>query len=151
MTKMRHILLVEDNLLDVQLTEEAFTEVSKNSKLHVVRDGKSALDYLFALEGYSDRHLFPLPELVLLDLKMPDIDGLEVLHRIKADSQLKSIPVVILTSSKERQDIASCYESGANSYLVKPVSFNDFVELVRHIDQYWLSCNVTLRELEAKG
>ena len=148
MKKKRSFLLVEDNVMDVQLTQEAFAEVASSVALQIVRNGRDALDYLFGRDKYANRLDYPLPELILLDLKMADIDGLEVLQQLKSTPLLKCIPVVILTSSRERKDLLASYGGGANSYLHKPVSYDDFVELIKGIDAYWGRLNVPIYELE---
>jgi CheY-like chemotaxis protein len=137
-----HILLVEDNRMDVELTLDAFREVRLVNPVHVAPNGREALDYLFGRGKYADREAYPLPRLILLDLKLPGIDGFEVLRQIKATPVLKRLPVIILTSSKEDGDRILSYDSGANSYLVKPVSFEGFLDIVRQIKGYWLSLNV---------
>ncbi len=142
MDKLAHILLVEDNRMDVELTLDAFHEAKLLNTIHVASDGTEALDYLFGRGKFADRNAFPLPNLVLLDLKLPGVDGFEVLRQIKSTPILKRLPVVILTSSKEEGDRALSYDQGANSYLVKPVSFDGFLGVVRQIDGYWLSLNV---------
>ncbi len=142
MGKPAHILLVEDNRMDVELTLDAFKEAKLLNAIHVAPNGQAALDYLFGRSKYADRNAYPLPSLILLDLKLPGIDGFEVLRQIKAAPILKRVPVVILTSSKEEGDRALSYDAGANSYLVKPVSFEGFLEVVRKIEGYWISLNV---------
>jgi CheY-like chemotaxis protein len=142
MNKLAHILLVEDNRMDVELTMDAFHEAKLLNTIHVASNGQEALDYLFGRGRYADRKAFPLPNLVLLDLKLPGIDGFEVLRQVKSTPILKRLPVVILTSSKEEGDRALSYDRGANSYLVKPVSFDGFMGVVREIEGYWLSLNV---------
>lgn len=142
MAESVRILLVEDNEMDVELTLGAFREGRLSNAITVARDGQEALDYVFAQGQYADRRAHPLPNLILLDLKMPKIDGYEVLRRIKSAPEVKRIPVVILTSSKEEGDRALGYDNGANSYLVKPVSFDGFLKVVREIENYWLSLNV---------
>ena len=137
-----HILLVEDNPMDVELTLDAFKEAKLLNTIHVSPNGQDALDYLFGSGVYVDRNAYPMPNLILLDLKLPGIDGFDVLRRVKAAPGLKRLPVTILTSSKEEGDRALSYDIGANSYLVKPVSFDGFLEVVRMIDGYWLSLNV---------
>jgi len=137
-----HILLVEDNRMDVELTLDAFREARLMNPVHVATTGQEALDYLFGRGKYADRETYPLPRLILLDLKLPGIDGFEVLRRIKATPVLKRLPVIILTSSKEDGDRVLSYDCGANSYLVKPVSFEGFLEIVRQIKGYWLLLNV---------
>jgi two-component system response regulator len=148
MNKPAHILLVEDNRMDVELTLDAFHEAKLLNTIHVASDGKEALDYLFGRGQFADRKAFPRPNLVLLDLKLPGIDGFEVLRQIKSTPVLKRLPVVILTSSKDEGDRALSYDRGANSYLVKPVSFDGFMGVVRQINGYWLSLNVAPPESE---
>lgn len=142
MDKCVHILLVEDNCMDVELTLDAFRESRLMNPVHVARDGQEALNYLFGQGKYTDRETYPLPRLILLDLKLPGIDGFEVLRQIKAAPVLKRLPVIILTSSKEEGDRTLSYDTGANSYLVKPVSFEELLHIVRQIKGYWLSLNV---------
>ncbi len=142
MNNPAHILLVEDNRMDIELTLDAFREVRLGNRVDVAANGQEALDYLFGRGKYGDRTTYPLPNLVLLDLKLPGVDGFEVLRQIKATPILKRLPVVILTSSKEEGDRALSYDSGANSYLVKPVSFEGFLDVIQQIDGYWLSLNV---------
>lgn len=147
MAKLAQILLVEDNQMDVVLTLDAFKEARLKNKVNVTRDGQEALDYLFGRNKYADRSLYPLPNLVLLDLKMPGVDGFEVLRQIKNTNMLKRIPVIILTSSKEEGDRALSYDIGANSYLLKPVSFDGFTDVVRRIDDYWFTLNIGAPEV----
>jgi len=142
MNSPMHILLVEDNRMDVELTLDAFREVHLENRIDVATNGQQALDYLFGQGKYSDRKLYPMPNLILLDLKLPGVDGFEVLRQIKSTPILKRLPVIILTSSKEEGDRALTYVIGANSYLVKPVSFDGFLGVIRQIDGYWLSLNV---------
>lgn len=142
MEKLAHILLVEDNRMDIELTLDAFHEAKLVNTIHVASTGQEALNYLFGVNHYADRNAFPMPNLVLLDLKLPGIDGFEVLRQIKTTPILQRLPVVILTSSKEEGDRALSYDRGANSYLVKPVSFSGFLDVVRQIEGYWLSLNV---------
>jgi CheY-like chemotaxis protein len=143
MDNSAQILLVEDNQMDVVLTLDAFREAKLKNKVNVSRDGQEALDYLFGQGKFADRTLFPMPNLILLDLKMPGIDGFEVLRKIKGTDKLKRIPVVILTSSKEDGDRALSYDIGANSYLLKPVSFDGFTDVVKKIDDYWFTLNIS--------
>ena len=131
------VLLVEDNPDDEALTLRAFKKNNIFNEVTVARDGQEALDYFFG-EGASER---PAPTVVLLDLKLPRIDGLEVLRRIRADPRTRLQPIVILTSSKEEQDIVSGYSLGANSYIRKPVDFSQFMEAIRQIGLYWLVLN----------
>ncbi|MBN1876041.1 MAG: response regulator [Anaerolineae bacterium] len=148
MNQSAHILLVEDNRMDVELTLDAFHEAKLLNTIYIASNGQEALDYLFGRGKYTDRNAFPLPNLILLDLKLPGIDGFEVLRQIKSTPILKRLPVVILTSSKEEGDRALSYDRGANSYLVKPVSFDGFLSVVRQIEGYWLSLNVAPPEGE---
>lgn len=142
MPKPVHILLVEDNRLDVELTLDAFRESGLLNEVHVAVNGQEAIDYLFGQGRYTDRGLHPRPDLILLDLKLPGLDGFEVLRRIKGEDILRRIPVIILTSSKEEADRAMSYDIGANSYLLKPVRFEDFIKVIRQIEGYWLLLNV---------
>lgn len=141
MNKSHVILLVEDHPDDEELTRLAFKNCEFANELVVARDGQDALDYLFATGKYSGRDICEQPQLVLLDLKLPKVDGLEVLQRIRADERTKFLPVVILTSSKQRQDMINSYSLGANSYIQKPVDFNQFAEDVCQIGMYWLMLN----------
>ncbi|MBI5964585.1 MAG: response regulator [Chloroflexi bacterium] len=142
MEKNAHILLVEDNRMDIELTLDAFKEARLKNTIQVAKNGEEALDYLFGRGKYADRESYPMPNLVLLDLKLPRVDGFEVLRQVKSEPILKRLPVVILTSSKEEGDRALSYDIGANSYLVKPVSFDGFLGVVRQIEGYWLTLNV---------
>ena len=142
MPKPAHILLVEDNRMDIELTLDAFKEARLGNTVHVAKNGEEALAYLFGWEQYGDRKQYPLPDIILLDLKMPGIDGFEVLRRVKAAPELKRLPVIILTSSREEGDRALSYDCGANSYLVKPVSFEGFLKVVEQVQSYWLILNV---------
>jgi CheY-like chemotaxis protein len=135
------ILLVEDNPDDVILTERALKKSHILNKLIVTKDGAEALDFIFGTGTYSDRDMRIMPEVILLDLKLPKIDGLEVLKRIRSDPRSKILPVVILTSSKEESDLIRGYTLGANSYIRKPVNFNQFVEAIRQLGLYWLVLN----------
>jgi len=135
------ILLVEDNPDDVELTRQALQKNKIANHLDVAGDGAEALDYLFCQGAYADRDPHNLPKLILLDLKLPKLGGLQVLKRLRADERTKLIPVVILTSSREEHDLISSYKSGANSYVRKPVDFNKFVEAVHNIGLYWLLIN----------
>ncbi len=142
MNKPAHILLVEDNRMDVELTLDAFREVRLENQVSVARDGQEALDYLFGQGKYADRKEYPLPDIILLDLKMPGIDGFGVLRKVKNTPILKRIPIIVLTSSTDEGDRALSYDNGVNSYLVKPVSFGGFLEMVSKIEDYWISLNV---------
>lgn len=136
------ILLVEDNQQDELLTIRALKKNNIKNEIVVCRDGEDALDFLFARGKYSDRDRSHLPQLVLLDLKLPKIDGLGVLKQVREDSIYKNLPVVILTTSDEEQDIASGYALGVNSYVKKPVDFIEFSEAVKLLGVYWLVLNV---------
>ena len=138
---MSEILLVEDNPDDVDLTLRAFAKSNIANEVVVARDGVEALDYLFATGAHAGRASAPLPQVVLLDLKLPRIDGLQVLERVRANPKTRLLPVVILTSSTEQRDLASGYTLGANSYIRKPVDFQEFVEAMRHLGLYWLLLN----------
>jgi two-component system response regulator len=135
------ILLVEDNPDDEVLTLRAFKKNNIGNEVLVARDGAEALDYLFGTGAYSDRDTRVVPAVTLLDLKLPKIDGLEVLQRIRSDDRTKFMPVMILTSSKEEQDLINGYKLGANSYIRKPVDFSQFVEAIRQLGLYWLVIN----------
>jgi two-component system response regulator len=135
------ILLVEDNPHDLELTLHALKQNNIANHIEVVRDGEEALDYLFRRRGYSTLQLNAKPRLVLLDLKLPKVDGLEVLKEMKADPDIRRIPVVILTASREEQDVIRSYELGVNSYIVKPVDFDKFIEAVKQLGLYWLLLN----------
>lgn len=138
---MKTILLVEDNPDDAALTLRAFKKHNVINEIIVAGDGVEALDYLFATGAYLGRENCALPQLVLLDLKLPRLDGLEVLRRLRADARTRLLPVVILTSSDEEQDILQGYNLGANSYIRKPVDFDEFMEAVRQLKLYWLVLN----------
>jgi len=135
------ILLVEDNPDDEVLTLRAFERNGLANEIVVTRDGAEALDYLFAIGRFADRDLAVVPTLILLDLKLPKVDGLEVLKRLRDDSRTCALPVVILTSSREEQDLVESYRLGANSYVRKPVDFDHFVEAARQLGLYWLVLN----------
>ena len=135
------ILLVEDNPDDVALTERAMQKAHILNKLVVAQDGVEALDYLFGTGKWAGRDLSDVPQVVLLDLKLPRVDGLEVLRRIRANERTKLLPVVILTSSREESDLTSGYSLGANSYIRKPVNFGQFAEALRQLGLYWLLLN----------
>ena len=135
------ILLVEDNPTDVELTLRAFNARNFANQVFVARDGAEALDFFFGDGSHPLRDIGVVPKVVLLDLKLPKIDGLEVLRRLKADERTRTIPVVILTSSREEPDIAAAYRLGANSYIVKPVDFEAFARAVSEVGLYWLLLN----------
>jgi two-component system response regulator len=135
------ILLVEDNPSDIGLTKRAFEKNHIQNELVVAEDGQEALDYLFGAGPYAGRDISIMPALILLDLKLPKVDGLEVLRRVRGHELAKRLPVVILTSSREEHDVAVSYDLGANSYIRKTVYFQQFAEAVRALDLYWLVLN----------
>ncbi len=135
------ILLVEDNLADAELTLYALRRNNLANSIHVVRDGEEALEFLFCRGAYSERSFDHPPKLVLLDLKLPKVDGIEVLYQIKSDPRTKPIPVIVLTSSKEERDLIASYQCGVNSYIQKPVDFDQFRETVKQLGLYWLLVN----------
>jgi two-component system response regulator len=135
------ILLVEDNPDDVELTLHAFKKNNLSNQIDVVRDGAEALEYLFCKGAYAVRHCGNGPRVILLDLKLPKVDGIEVLRQIKADPRTQMIPVVVLTTSREDRDVVETYKLGVNSYIVKPVNFEQFTEAVRQLGLYWLLLN----------
>jgi two-component system response regulator len=137
----RSILLVEDNSDDETLTIRAFEKHRIKNSIVTVHDGAEALEYLFCSGRYAQRKMTDLPEIVLLDLKLPKVDGLEVLRQIRADQKTRLLPVIILTSSKEEADLLEGYKNGANSYIVKPVDSDQFSECVRQLGMYWLILN----------
>jgi two-component system, response regulator len=135
------ILLVEDNPSDIELTLHAFSKHKLTNRIHVVRDGAEALDFIFGTGAYAGRDVADRPKVILLDIKLPKVDGLEVLRRIKDDPRTRTIPVVLLTSSREERDIIDGYNLGGNSYIVKPVEFDQFTDAVRELGMYWLLLN----------
>jgi len=135
------ILLVEDNQDDVELTLLAFREAGIGNQITVVRDGVEALDYVHSRAQYRDGDAADFPAVILLDLKLPRLGGIEVLQRLRADSRTRLVPVVVLTTSNEERDIVESYRLGANSYVRKPVDFNEFNEAVRQLGMYWLLMN----------
>ncbi len=140
------ILLVEDNPHDVKLALHAFQTHNLANQVHVVRDGAEALEFVFCTDRYAHCQIENGPKLILLDLKLPLVDGIEVLRRIKGDPRTQSLPVVVMTSSKEEPDVAECYRLGVNSYIVKPVDFDQFTEAVRQLGCYWLLLNQLPRQ-----
>jgi two-component system response regulator len=135
------LLLVEDNPQDLELALRALAKANLANRVHIARDGAEALDYLFCEGEQLGRGMLAGPKVILLDLKLPKVDGLDVLRRIKGDARTKSIPVVVLTSSKEQSDIVESYNLGVNSYIVKPVDFGRFTEAVSTLGLYWLLLN----------
>lgn len=138
----RTILLVDDNPDDVELTQLAFEKLQLDAEVVVARDGVEALEYLFAEGAFSSRDVRQLPRLVLLDLKMPRMDGFGVLKRIRGDERTRYLPVVVLTSSTEERDLIECYKLWANSYVRKPVNFREFEEVSRQLGLYWTTLNM---------
>ena len=134
------VLLVEDNADDAELTIRAFQKNNLTTNLHHVKDGAEALDFVFATGEYQHRNGIS-PAVILLDINMPKIGGKEVLQRIKSDARTKTIPVVVLTSSKENQDVKECYQMGANSYIVKPVGYENFMAVIKDLGLYWTVTN----------
>lgn len=137
------ILLVEDNPSDAELTLRALKKYNLANRVLHVKDGAEALEFLFANGAYNGRNVEHAPRVILLDLKLPKVDGLEVLRRIKADERARVIPVVVMTSSREDRDLEECYQLGVNSYIVKPVEFENFVKSVSELGFYWLLLNQT--------
>jgi two-component system response regulator len=135
------VLIVEDNSNDAELTIRALKKSNLTNKLMHVKDGAEALDFLFAQGVYADRKDEKNPKVILLDLKMPKLNGIEVLQALKSDERTKTIPVVVLTSSKEDPDIQKCYQLGVNSYVVKPVGFESFAKAVSELGLYWMLLN----------
>ncbi len=135
------ILLVEDSLEDLELTRRALRNANLGNHIHVARDGAEALDFVFCEGTHLGRQIEDTPKLILLDLKLPKVDGLEVLARIKGDPRTRLIPIVILTSSKEQTDVIKSYQLGVNSYIVKPVNFESFTAAVQELGMYWLLIN----------
>jgi CheY-like chemotaxis protein len=135
------ILIVEDTPQDLELTLRALRKAKLSNRIHVARDGAEAIEFVFCEGQYAKRQVDNVPKVILLDLKLPKIDGLEVLKRIKGDARTKNIPVVVLTSSREQQDVVESYQLGVNSYIVKPVNFERFVEAVQSLGMYWLLLN----------
>jgi CheY-like chemotaxis protein len=137
----KRILLIEDNSSDVELTRRALEKGHIANEVVVARDGKEALDYLWGGGAYAGRDVSDLPAVALLDLKLPKVPGLEVLRQVRADARVRRLPVVILTSSKEEEDLAAGYDLGANSYIRKPVDFVQFTQAIEHLGLYWLVWN----------
>jgi CheY-like chemotaxis protein len=137
------VLLVEDNPNDQELTLRALKKKNLCNRIHVVSDGAEALDFIFGKGNYVGRTAADLPKVVLLDIKLPKVNGIEVLQKVKSDPALRSLPIVMLTSSKEGPDVQECYRLGANSYIVKPVDMEQFLTAVQNIGLYWLMLNQT--------
>ena len=145
------ILLADDNDNDIELTIRAFNKHRIVNSIHVVHDGREALEYLFCTDRYAHRSITDLPKVVLLDVKMPFVDGIEVLRRIRSDPRTHELPVVMLTSSSLDRDAIECYNLGVNSYIVKPVDFEQFHEAARIIGFYWLFLNKARPHEDAAG
>lgn len=141
MTDAPDILLVEDNPHDVELTLHAFSQHHPGKHIHVVRDGAEALEFLFYTGTYARRPITGQPRLILLDMKLPLLDGIYVLRQIRSNTETSMIPAVVLTTSREQRDIYQCYRLGINSYIVKPVNFEEFSDVVRILGHYWLLLN----------
>ncbi|MCX9011436.1 MAG: response regulator [Candidatus Methanoperedens sp.] len=135
------ILLVEDNPNDAELTLRALKKNNLANKIHLVKDGAEALDYIFAAGAYAGRNVGNKPKVIFLDLKLPKVDGLEVLQKIKTDDRTRTIPIVVLTSSHEERDLVESYKFGVNSYIVKPVDFDKFIQAVAQLGMYWMLLN----------
>ena len=140
-TNIVEILLVEDSLEDLELTQRALRNAKLGNHIQIARDGAEAMDFIFCEGQHAGRRIEDSPKLILLDLKLPKVDGLEVLERIKSDPRTKHIPVVVLTSSKEQVDVIKSYQLGVNSYIVKPVNFEGFTAAVQELGMYWLLTN----------
>jgi len=140
------ILMVEDNPNDIELTLRSLDKYNLANEIHVVKDGAEALDYIFATGAYVGRATNGKPQVILLDLKLPKVDGLEVLRRIRADERTRTIPVIVLTSSTEERDIVDSYALDVNSYIIKPIEFNNFLHAVSEIGLFWMLLNKPLHE-----
>ena len=141
MNSNKAILLVEDNPDDEALTLRAFRKNNIRNEVVVARDGAEALDYIFARGRFAGRSVADLPQVVLLDLKLPKVDGIEVLRQLRGDPRTRVLPIVVLTSSKEERDLSECYRLGCNSYVRKPVDFDQFIDAARQLELYWLLLN----------
>ncbi len=141
MTETIDILLVEDNPDDIELTMRALKKGKIGNNIYVARDGEEALDFLLHRGGYSDKKKFPIPGLILLDLNLPKRNGIEILQKIKAEPILKRVPVIMLTTSKRDEDIMQSYDLGVNSYIMKPVEFDKFIQTIKNIELYWVLTN----------
>ena len=151
MTEEMDILLVEDNPEDAEITLRAFQKFHLVNKIHVARDGEEALECLFSTERYAGRPACSNIRLILLDLKLPKVDGMEVLQRCKSDPRTKHIPIVVLTSSREERDLIASYHLSVNSYVVKPVDFSQFTETVRQLGLYWMLLNQIPSDMSDEG
>ncbi|HEX6532081.1 MAG TPA: response regulator [Nitrospira sp.] len=149
MTNVMEILLIEDNPEDVEITLRAFQKHHIANKIHVVRDGEEALECLFSTGRYAEDSPCQNTKLILLDLKLPKVDGLEILQKCKSDPRTRHIPIVVLTSSREEQDLARSYDYGVNSYVVKPVDFPQFTDTIRQLGLYWILLNQMPAELNS--
>ena len=136
------ILLVKDNQMAIELIISAFNDKETDNSIHMVQSGEEAIDYLFGNNKYSARNIYPIPSIILLDLKMTGIDGFDVLKKIKNTPVLKRIPIIIFSSSKNNDDIKKCFDLGANSYIRKPISFEDLVDTIETINTYWNTINI---------
>ncbi|WP_420577651.1 response regulator [Ekhidna sp.] len=145
MTELREIqiILVEDSADDAELTMRSLKKSNVVNDIVWLKDGEDALNYLLRKGGYAERDLLKKPKLILLDLKLPKVSGIEVLEVIKKNEELKTIPVVVMTSSRENQDLEKCYQLGVNSYIVKPINFNKFMNLANEVSMYWVMINKT--------
>lgn len=141
MNQAIEILLVEDNPNDLELTLHALSKHNFANQIHVVRDGEEAMDFLFCRGKFADRAFDNPPKMVLLDLKLPKVDGLEILRAVKSDARTKALPVVVMTSSKQQRDLVESYQLGVNSYIQKPINFAEFQEVIRQLGYYWLAIN----------
>ncbi len=140
-TNIVEILIVEDSPQDLELIMRSLRKANVSNRTHVARDGEEALEFIFCQGPHAGRTIEDIPKVILLDLKLPKIDGLEVLKRIKGDPRTQSIPIAILTSSKEQRDVVESYKLGVNSYIVKPVNFEGFLAAVQELGMYWLLLN----------
>ncbi len=142
MKRKARILLVEDNRMDIELTLDAFREARLENEIQVLETAEAALDYILGKGDHADRSKHPLPDIVLLDIKLPGMNGIEMLKVLKQTPVVKRIPIILLTSSRDETDRIRGYDNGANSYLVKPVSFSGFLDVVKTVGDYWLALNV---------